>query len=146
MATIFSGDLSVGIRSELSAPGIGGHPAVFDRPHRPPFIQEIAEQAIALVERAFAVDRADILGEYRKAEMVEARHVVVWLLREATDAQHITIATTLNRRTHVMSVQGFWRVQERRKRDAAFRTMTDALLDELRARDAGPHPLAAETA
>jgi hypothetical protein len=124
------------------------------RAPRPPFVPAVADEAIGLVERAFAVGRADIVGEYRKAEMVEARHVVVWLLREATDAQHITIATCLNRRTHVMSVQGFWRVQERRKRDVAFRATTDRLLTEFRAtvgacvgsRPAGRPTLRSETA
>lgn len=86
-----------------------------------------------LVERTFDVPRADILSEYRKAEMVIARHTIIWLLRNVTDAQHETIASILNRQTHVMSVQGFWRTEERRKADPAFKAQTDELLRTLTA-------------
>ena len=118
--------------ARLDQAGIGGE----ERPEalsRVAFGPTLVTLALVLVEEAFGVDQADIVGEHRRAEMVEARHVAVWLLREATDAQHAMIATGLRRRTHVMSVQGYWRVQERRKRDAAFRARTDAILATFRA-------------
>jgi chromosomal replication initiator protein len=85
------------------------------------------EAVLSVVSRHFKIGVEDIRGQSRKAPIVEARHVAVYLLRETTHDSWKHIGTLLGNRDHTSMMHGYHRVNERMTHDTDYRAAVESL-------------------
>lgn len=104
----------------------------------------IARVAALAAERAFDVPRAEIAGRSRERHVAQARHAVVWTLRQATPWSLQTIGRRLGRRDHTTILSSLRRADQLRAQDRAYRLLTDAMVETVRAAMLGRPPQGAD--
>lgn len=75
------------------------------------------EQIQRAVEGYYDIDHADLIGNKRTKELMEPRHVCVWLSRELTDSTLADIGKRFGGRTHATVKHSISWVEENRKKD-----------------------------
>jgi hypothetical protein len=90
------------------------------------------------IAEEFYVDPVDIMAGNFTEDVTEARQVAYWVLRQATRMSSKQIAHKLNRRDHTSALTGIKAVEARRKENADYRAITNAIL----ARSMAGKPLA----
>lgn len=85
------------------------------------------------VEKFYDVAHDDLIGSKRNKELMEARHVGIWLTRELTDNTLAEIGKKFGGRTHATVKHSIAWVDDLRKRDRLFlnrvETLKDAVVD-----------------
>ena len=69
-----------------------------------------------------------LTADWRRADMIEARWVAMWIAREGAGRSLASIGAAMGRRDHTTVLHGVRAVEKRRESDATFRARTDALL------------------
>lgn len=83
------------------------------------------------VEKFFGISHADLVGNKRNKELMEPRHVAVWLTRELTDITLADIGKSFGGRTHATVKHSISWVEDQRKNDKNFYDHLAAIQEEL---------------
>jgi len=86
------------------------------------------EAVLSVVSRHFKIGVEEIRGQSRKAPIVEARHVAVYILRETTRDSWKHIGTLLGNRDHTSMMHGYHKVNERMTHDTDYRAAVKSLV------------------
>lgn len=80
---------------------------------------------------ACGVSASDVLGERRWAEVVEARHLAIWLTRQLTPLPQVRIGLAFNRdeATVLHSIRA---VERRRRKDPDWHAKSERMLERLK--------------
>ncbi len=78
------------------------------------------EEIIAAVCTEFKVDKEDVLSKKRTAEIVRSRQVIMYLCRKYTDMSLEEIGRTLNKKDHVVVMDGVNKIEKMMAADAQF--------------------------
>lgn len=89
----------------------------------------------------FYVDPLDILSGKFTGNVMEARMVCYWVLKNISRLSQVQVARAFGRTDHSTVGNGIAKTEERRARDPLFKEMTDAAL--LKSEAARPRSLAA---
>ncbi len=81
------------------------------------------------VEKFYDVAHDDLIGSKRNKELMEARHVGIWLTRELTDNTLAEIGKKFGGRTHATVKHSIAWVDDYKKRDRIFHDRIDTLRD-----------------
>ena len=84
-----------------------------------------------LVEKYYDVAHADLIGSKRNKELMEARHVGIWLTRELTDNTLAEIGKKFGGRTHATVKHSIAWVDDYKKRDRIFHDRIETLRDSI---------------
>ena len=83
----------------------------------------------ASAAQAFRVDLVELLGRGRTREVMRARLAAYWLLSTGFDLTREQLGMAMGGRDHSTVIHGVGRAEALRARDAAFRAVTDRLLE-----------------
>ena len=83
------------------------------------------------VEKFYDVAHADLIGSKRNKELMEARHVGIWLTRELTDNTLAEIGKKFGGRTHATVKHSIAWVDDYKKRDRIFHDRIETLRDTI---------------
>jgi chromosomal replication initiator protein len=83
------------------------------------------------VEKYYDVAHDDLIGSKRNKELMEARHVGIWLTRELTDNTLAEIGKKFGGRTHATVKHSIAWVDDFRKRDRIFHDRIETLRDQI---------------
>jgi chromosomal replication initiator protein len=83
------------------------------------------------VEKFYDVGHNDLIGSKRNKELMEARHVGIWLTRELTDNTLAEIGKKFGGRTHATVKHSIAWVDDFRKRDRIFHDRIETLRDQI---------------
>lgn len=97
-------------------------PAPPDAPRRP-----IILGILHIVAADYGVPVRLLCADWRRADMVEARWIGMWIAREGFGCSLITIGDAMAGRDRTSIAHGVQSVEARRAADAAFRARTDRL-------------------
>ena len=84
-----------------------------------------------IVEKFYDVAHADLIGSKRNKELMEARHVGIWLTRELTDNTLAEIGKKFGGRTHATVKHSIAWVDDYKKRDRIFHDRIETLRDSI---------------
>ena len=83
------------------------------------------------VEKFYDVAHSDLIGSKRNKELMEARHVGIWLTRELTDNTLAEIGKRFGGRTHATVKHSIAWVDAYKKRDRIFHDRIETLRDSI---------------
>ena len=83
------------------------------------------------VEKFYDVAHTDLIGSKRNKELMESRHVGIWLTRELTDNTLAEIGKKFGGRTHATVKHSIAWVDDLRKRDRIFQDRIETLRDTI---------------
>lgn len=83
------------------------------------------------VEKFYDVAHGDLIGSKRNKELMEARHVGIWLTRELTDNTLAEIGKKFGGRTHATVKHSIAWVDDYKKRDRIFLDRIETLKDNI---------------
>lgn len=83
------------------------------------------------VEKFYDVAHEDLIGSKRNKELMEARHVGIWLTRELTDNTLAEIGKKFGGRTHATVKHSIAWVDDYRKRDRIFSDRLETIKDSI---------------
>ena len=83
------------------------------------------------VEQFYDVAHADLIGSKRNKELMEARHVGIWLTRALTDNTLAEIGKKFGGRTHATVKHSIAWVDDARRRDRLFHDRIETLRDQI---------------
>ena len=83
------------------------------------------------VEKFYDVAHTDLIGSKRNKELMESRHVGIWLTRELTDNTLAEIGKKFGGRTHATVKHSIAWVDDYRKRDRIFHDRVETLRDSI---------------
>ena len=83
------------------------------------------------VEKFYDVAHDDLIGSKRNKELMEARHVGIWLTRELTDNTLAEIGKKFGGRTHATVKHSIAWVDDAKKRDRIFHDRIETLRDSI---------------
>lgn len=89
------------------------------------------DQIIALVSRYFKVSEEEIMGTSRKAPIVHARHVAVYITRSVTGDSWKHIGMQFGGRDHTSMMHGFQKIDEMIHRNKDFKGLVQSLIDTI---------------
>lgn len=89
------------------------------------------EEIINLVGKQFKIPVDDIKGVSRKAPIVEARHVAIFITREITGDSWKHIGSQFGNRDHTSMMHGYQKIQEQMTHDKSLRTVVKTLIRDL---------------
>ena len=78
------------------------------------------EEIQRAVEHFYDVSHADLIGNKRNKELMEPRHVCIWLTRELTDTTLADIGKRFGGRTHATVKHSIGWVEEQRRKDRSL--------------------------
>lgn len=78
------------------------------------------EQVQHVIEMRYGVDHSDLIGNKRNKELMEPRHVCIWLIRELTDSTLADIGDKFGNRTHATIKHSITWVNAKKKEDRLF--------------------------
>lgn len=78
------------------------------------------EQVQHVIEMRYGVDHKDLIGNKRNKELMEPRHVCIWLIRELTDSTLADIGEKFGNRTHATIKHSITWVNAKKKEDRLF--------------------------
>lgn len=78
------------------------------------------EQVQHVIEMRYGVDHKDLIGSKRNKELMEPRHVCIWLIRELTDSTLADIGDKFGNRTHATIKHSITWVNAKTKEDRLF--------------------------
>lgn len=78
------------------------------------------EQVQHVIEMRYGVDHKDLIGNKRNKELMEPRHVCIWLIRELTDSTLADIGDKFGNRTHATIKHSITWVNTKKKEDRLF--------------------------
>lgn len=78
------------------------------------------EQVQHVIEMRYGVDHKDLIGSKRNKELMEPRHVCIWLIRELTDSTLADIGDKFGNRTHATIKHSITWVNAKKKEDRLF--------------------------
>lgn len=78
------------------------------------------EQVQHVIEMRYGVDHKDLIGSKRNKELMEPRHVCIWLIRELTDSTLADIGEKFGNRTHATIKHSITWVNAKKKEDRLF--------------------------
>ena len=84
-----------------------------------------------IVEKFYDVAHGDLIGSKRNKELMEARHVGIWLTRELTDNTLAEIGKKFGGRTHATVKHSIAWVDTYKKRDRIFHDRIETLKDSI---------------
>ena len=84
-----------------------------------------------IVEQFYDVAHGDLIGSKRNKELMEARHVGIWLTRELTDNTLAEIGKKFGGRTHATVKHSIAWVDDYKKRDRIFHDRIETLKDNI---------------
>ena len=84
-----------------------------------------------IVEKFYDVAHSDLIGSKRNKELMEARHVGIWLTRELTDNTLAEIGKKFGGRTHATVKHSIAWVDDFKKRDRIFHDRIETLRDSI---------------
>ena len=84
-----------------------------------------------IVEKFYDVAHGDLIGSKRNKELMEARHVGIWLTRELTDNTLAEIGKKFGGRTHATVKHSIAWVDDAKKRDRIFHDRIETLRDSI---------------
>lgn len=84
-----------------------------------------------VVEKYYDVAHGDLIGSKRNKELMEARHVGIWLTRELTDNTLAEIGKKFGGRTHATVKHSIAWVDDYKKRDRIFHDRIETLKDSI---------------
>ena len=84
-----------------------------------------------IVEKFYDVAHGDLIGSKRNKELMEARHVGIWLTRELTDNTLAEIGKKFGGRTHATVKHSIAWVDDYKKRDRIFLDRIETLKDSI---------------
>ena len=85
---------------------------------------------VSIVAAEFGLPAKLLCGDWRRRDMVEARHVAMWIAREGLGRSYSTIGAYLGRRDHKTVWNGVEATKARRDANPEFRARTDRLRDQ----------------
>ncbi|MBC8063390.1 MAG: chromosomal replication initiator protein DnaA, partial [Chlorobia bacterium] len=88
-------------------------------------------EIIEAVGRQFKISSEDIKGVSRKAPIVEARHVAVYITREITGDSWKHIGSQFGNRDHTSMMHGYQKIDEILLNDKQMRTIVKTLIRDL---------------
>ncbi len=88
-------------------------------------------EIISMVGRQFKISTDEITGVSRKAPIVEARHVAVYITREITGDSWKHIGSQFGNRDHTSMMHGYQKVQELMLQDKKLKTMVKTMMRDL---------------
>ena len=89
------------------------------------------DQIQKMVEKFYDVAHSDLIGSKRNKELMEARHVGIWLTRELTDNTLAEIGKKFGGRTHATVKHSIAWVDDYKKRDRIFHDRIETLRDNI---------------
>jgi len=89
------------------------------------------EQIQKAVESYYDVSHMDLVGSKRNKELMEPRHVAVWLTRELTDNTLADIGKKFGGRSHATVKHSIYWVDKTRKEDRMFQDRVQTLQDSI---------------
>jgi len=89
------------------------------------------DQIQRVVEKFYDVAHTDLIGSKRNKELMEARHVGIWLTRALTDNTLAEIGKKFGGRTHATVKHSIAWVDDFRKRDRIFHDRIETLRDSI---------------
>jgi chromosomal replication initiator protein len=89
------------------------------------------DQIMLAVERSYGVDHDALVGGKRNKELMEPRHVAIWLTRELTDNTLAEIGKKFGGRTHATVKHSIAWVDDYKKRDRTFHDRIETLKDNI---------------
>lgn len=88
-------------------------------------------EIIGTVSQHFKIPVEDILGTSRKAPIVEARHVAIYVMREITGDSWKHIGSQFGNRDHTSMMHGYQKVQEMMMHDKNLKTVVKTMIRNL---------------
>lgn len=73
-----------------------------------------------IIETLYDVSHEDLIGNKRNKELMEPRHICIWLVRELTDVTLADIGERFGRRSHATIKHSITWVEDKKKRDRLF--------------------------
>jgi chromosomal replication initiator protein len=83
------------------------------------------------VERSYGVDHSSLVGSKRNKELMEPRHVAIWLTRELTDNTLAENGKKFGGRTHATVKHSIAWVDDFKERDRIFHDRIETLRDSI---------------
>lgn len=90
------------------------------------------EQIQKAVEAYYGVQHTDLIGSKRNKELMEPRHVAIWLSRELTDNTLADIGKKFGGRSHATVMHSLKWVEDARKENRIFLQKVDTIAEEIR--------------
>jgi chromosomal replication initiator protein len=88
-------------------------------------------EIIAAVSSQFGISKEDIKGVSRKAPIVEARHIAIFITREIRGDSWKHIGTLFGNRDHTSMMHGYQKVQEMMMHDKNLKTVVKSMIRNL---------------
>lgn len=98
----------------------------------PPKAQIEPQALLALVARQFGISLEDLTGAKRKQEMVRARQVAMYLLRQELDLPFARIGELFGGRDHATAIHGVRKIAEALEADEELQRQLSAAQEQLR--------------
>jgi chromosomal replication initiator protein len=95
--------------------------------YRPEVVKVSFAQIIETVSRVFDVPGDAILGDSRKAPIVQARHAAIYVVRRTTRDSWKHIGSQFGDRDHTSMMHAYQRVEERMQNDANFKASVETV-------------------
>lgn len=73
-----------------------------------------------IIETLYDVSHEDLIGNKRNKELMEPRHICIWLVRELTDVTLADIGERFGRRSHATIKHSITWVEDKKKKDRLF--------------------------
>jgi chromosomal replication initiator protein len=89
------------------------------------------ETIVSAISKHYKISQDDILGTSRKAPIVHARHIAVYVTREITKDSWKHIATQFGNRDHTSMMHGYQKISEMMHRDRDLRQSVKTLIRDL---------------
>lgn len=83
------------------------------------------------IEQRYGVSHADLVSSKRKKELMEPRHVAIWLVRELTDSTLAQIGEKFGGRTHATIKHSIKWVEDRRSEDRIIHDKISRMKEDL---------------
>jgi chromosomal replication initiator protein len=93
--------------------------------------QVTVAQIQRLVETYYDVSHIDLIGDKRNKELMEPRHIAIWLSRELTDSTLADIGKRFGGRSHATIKHSISWVEKQKKEDKTFYAQTTRIHDTI---------------
>lgn len=89
------------------------------------------DQIQKYIEQKYNISHTDLISNKRNKNLMEPRHVGVWLARELTDSTLAQIGDKFGGRTHATVKHSIWWVEDCQKKDRLFHDRTKKMKEDL---------------
>lgn len=92
--------------------------------------ESLVKRCFAAIEAKYGISKAELTGQKRTKEIVNARHIAIYLIRSTVELSLPNIGKIFNR-DHTTIMSSIENVEKRLRNDSAFRRETEALKKEI---------------